>query len=106
MRNLNHNQKEDELQRLPYNCINFSRNETSCKFRHCITPFYLCHGPFSKYEEKFIMNQSILIPVPFLEDSEDVNDIIEKYYAMTHELDESHFLKNIRLNAMTQFNYV
>ena len=52
------------------------------------------------------MDQSILIPVPFLEDSEDVNDTIGKYYAMTRELGESHFPGDTGLNTiMTRSNH-
>ena len=70
------------------------------QFRHCIMPFYLHHSPFSKYEGKFIMNQFILIPVLFLEDSEDINNIIRKYYAITYKLGKSHFLGDTELNAI------
>ena len=46
------------------------------------------------------MNQFILIPVLFLEDSEDINNIIRKYYAITYKLGKSHFLGDTELNAI------
>ena len=55
-------------------------------FRHCITPFYLRRGPTSRFDGDYIVDQTISIPVPFMEDPNDPDDGSGKYYAAAKSL--------------------
>jgi hypothetical protein len=43
-------------------------------------------GPTSKFEGDYIVDQSITIPVPFMEDPNDPDDSTGKYYAQARSL--------------------
>jgi hypothetical protein len=61
------------------------------QFRHSIAPFYLRRRPTSMYEGQHIVDQSIIIPVPFMEDLDDPDDSTGKYYAQARQLASSTF---------------
>jgi hypothetical protein len=69
------------------------------QFRYVITSFYLRRGPTSMYEGQHIVDQSIRIPVPFMEDPNDPDDSTGKYHAQARSLASSTFT-NDGMNAI------
>jgi hypothetical protein len=69
-------------------------------FRHCITPFYLRRGPMSRFDGDYIVDQTISIPVPFMEDPNDPDDGSGKYYAEAKSLGSGYSTDANGMNAI------